>query len=60
MKYTVEEWKEITKDYLLEQNAKINAAKGATNNDVMMARIKKENILFINRILKDFLPTIAE
>jgi hypothetical protein len=28
-KYTVEEWKEITKDFLLEQNAKVNAAHGA-------------------------------
>ena len=54
-KYTVEEWKQITKDYLLEQCAKINAGKGATNPEVMLERIRKENIEFVNRITQEYL-----
>lgn len=53
-KYTTEQWKEITKDFLLEQNAKINAAKNATNPSVMLERLRKENIDFINRMLPDY------
>jgi len=60
MKYTVEEWKEIVKDYLLEQNAKIAAGKGATDDKVMLERMRKENLHFVNRILKDYLPTLAD
>lgn len=60
MKYTVEEWKEIVKDYLLEMNAKVNAGKGATEDKIMLQRIKKENLRFINRMIKDFLPTLAD
>ena len=60
MKYTVEEWKEIVKDYLLEMNAKVNAGKGATEDKIMLQRIKKENLRFFNRMIKDFLPTLAD
>jgi len=60
MKYTVDEWKEIVKDYLLEMNAKVNAGKGATEDKIMLQRIKKENLRFINRMIKDFLPTLAD
>lgn len=60
MKYTIEEWKEIVKDYLLEQNAKIAAGKGATEDKVMLDRIRKENLIFVNRIIKDYLPTLAD
>ena len=60
MKYTVEEWKDIVKDYLLEQNAKIAAGKGATDDKVMLERMRKENLHFVNRILKDYLPTLAD
>ncbi len=60
MKYTVEEWKEIVKDYLLEMNAKVNAGKGATEDKIMLQRIKKENLRFLNRMIKDFLPTLAD
>ena len=60
MKYSVEEWKEIVKDYLLEMNAKVNAGKGATEDKIMLQRIKKENLRFINRMIKDFLPTLAD
>jgi len=58
--YTAKQWKEIVKDFLLEQNAKINAARGAQNNDVTLDRVRKENIKFIQRMLPDFLPTMAE
>lgn len=54
-KYTVEEWKQITKDYLLEQCAKINAGKGATDDKVMLERVKKDNIDFVNRMTQDYL-----
>lgn len=60
MKYSVEEWKVIVKDYLLEQNAKINAGRGATDDKVMLERIRKENLHFVNRIIKDYLPTLAD
>ena len=60
MKYTVDEWKEIVKDYLLEMNAKVNAGKGATEDKIMLQRIKKENLRFLNRMIKDFLPTLAD
>ena len=60
MKYTIEEWKEIVKDYLLEQNAKIAAGRGATEDKVIVERMKKENLHFINRIIKDYLPTLAD
>jgi hypothetical protein len=60
MKYTVEEWKEIVKDYLLEMNAKVNAGKGATEDKIMLQRIKKENLRFLNRMIKDFLPTLVD
>ena len=60
MKYTIEEWKEIVKDYLLEQNAKIAAGRGATEDKVMLERMKKENLHFINRIIKDYLPKLAD
>lgn len=58
--YTVEEWKVITTDYLMEQNAKINAARGAQNDTITLERIRKENIKFVQRMLPDYLPTIAE
>jgi|TARA_R110000803_G_scaffold5495_4_gene18132 hypothetical protein len=60
MKYTVDEWKEIVKDYLLEMNAKVNAGKGATEDKIMLQRIKKENLRFLNRMIKDFLPTLVD
>ena len=60
MKYTVDEWKEIVKDYLLEMNAIINAGKGATEDKIMLQRIKKENLRFLNRMIKDFLPTLVD
>tara|TARA_R110002020_G_C16226395_1_gene768011 strand:- start:105 stop:287 length:183 start_codon:yes stop_codon:yes gene_type:complete len=60
MKYTIEEWKEIVKDYLLEQNAKISAGKGATDDKIMLERMRKDNLHFVNRILKDYLPTVAD
>jgi hypothetical protein len=60
MKYTIEEWKLIVKDYLLEQNAKVNAGKGATEDKIMLQRIKKENLRFLNRMIKDFLPTLVD
>lgn len=60
MKYTIEEWKLIVKDYLLEQNAKVNAGKGATEDKIMLQRIKKENLRFLNRMIKDFLPTLLD
>ena len=60
MKYSVEEWKVIVKDYLLEQNAKINAGRGATEDKVMLERMRKENLHFVNRIIKDYLPTLAD
>lgn len=43
-KYTVEQWKEITKDFLLEQNAKVNAAHGAQIDSETLSRIKKETL----------------
>lgn len=58
--HTIEQWKLIVKDYLLEQNAKINAARGAQNDFITLERIRKENIKFVQRMLPDFLPTIAE
>lgn len=58
--YTVEEWKAITTDYLMEQNAKINAARGAQKDTITLERIRKENIKFVQRMLPDYLPTIAE
>lgn len=58
--YTIEEWKEIVKDYLLEQNAKISAGKGATDDKVMLTRMKKDNLHFVNRILKDYLPNLND
>lgn len=57
-KYTVEEWKEITKDFLLEQNAKVNAAHGAQSDSETLSRIKKENLIFVNRMLPDHIPTL--
>jgi len=57
-KYTVEQWKEITKDFLLEQNAKVNAAHGAQIDSETLARIKKENLIFVNRMLPDYIPTL--
>lgn len=53
-KYTAEEWKQITKDFLLEQCAKINASKNATDPDVMLERLRKENIEFINRMMPEY------
>ena len=58
--YTVDEWKVIVTDYLMEQNAKINAARGAQNDTITLERIRKENIKFVQRMLPDYLPTIAE
>ena len=58
--YTVDEWKMIVTDYLMEQNAKINAARGAQNDIITLERIRKENIKFVQRMLPDYLPTIAE
>lgn len=58
--YTVDEWKMIVTDYLMEQNAKINAARGAQNDTITLERIRKENIKFVQRMLPDYLPTIAE
>ena len=60
MKYTVEEWKIIAKDYLLEMNAIISAGKGATEDKIMLQRIKKENLRFINRMIKDYIPTLVD
>lgn len=53
-KYTLEEWKQITTDFMLEQNAKINASKNATDSNVMLERLRKENIDFINRMNPDY------
>ena len=56
--YTEKQWKEITKDFLLEQNAKVNAAHGAQNSLETLSRIKKENLIFVNRMLPDHIPTL--
>ena len=58
--YTVDEWKEIVKDYLLEQNAKINAGRGATDDKIMLQRLRKDNLVFVNRMIKDYLPTLKD
>lgn len=58
--YTVDQWKKLVADYLLEQNASINAAKGAQDPSVTTERIRKDNLRFIQRMIPDFLPTLKD
>ena len=60
MAYKTEEWKVMMKNYLFEMNAKINAAKNAQEPNVVLERIRKENIKFVNRMLPDLMPTLKE